>query len=123
MKKSHNKAKHYRFARTRFARQGDIVQDVDDEFYNRADEHINLSNEQMSDEVGRGKVSASFMYSVARFNAYVSATGWDSKQEMIDAKEETLEYFVSEYKKMLEENIDDYIENFETYMGKSESET
>ena len=99
------------------------MQDVDDEFYNRADEHINLSNDQISEDVGRGKVSASFMYSVARFNAYVSATGWDSKQEMIDAKEETLEYFVLEYQNMLEENIDDYIDNFEAYMGKNESET
>jgi hypothetical protein len=28
-----------------------------------------------------------------------------------------LEYFVSEYKKMLDENLDDYIDNFNEYMG------
>ena len=92
------------------------MQDVDDQFYNRADEHIHLSNEQISEDIGHGKVSASFMYSVARFNAYVSACGWNSKKEMLDAKQETLEYFLSEYKKMLEENLDDYIENFDSYM-------
>jgi len=36
---------------------------------------------------------------------------------MLEAKQETLDYFVSEYQKMLEENLDDYIENFEFYMG------
>jgi len=35
---------------------------------------------------------------------------------MAEAKQETLEYFVSEFRKMLEENLDDYIENFESYM-------
>ncbi len=35
---------------------------------------------------------------------------------MKDLKEETIEYFVQEYRKMLPENLDDYIKNFEDYM-------
>lgn len=88
------------------------MQEVDDEFYERADEHINLSNSQVSESIGRGKVSASFMYSVARFNAWISACGWSNSQEMAESKKETIEYFVNEYRKMLEENFDDYIDNF-----------
>ena len=95
------------------------MQEVDDEFYKRADAHIHLSNDQISEKIGKGKVSASNMYATARFNAWVSACGWDSGQEMASAKEETLEYFVTEYKKMLEENLNDYIENFESYMRPS----
>jgi len=56
------------------------------------------------------------MYATARFNAWVSACGWNSSEEMAAAKDETLEYFVAEYRKMLMENLDDYIENFESYM-------
>ena len=96
------------------------MQEVDDEFYDRADAHIHLSNEQISEKVGKGKVSASNMYATARFNAYISACGWDSKEEMEKSKTETLEYFVNEYSKMLEENLDDYIENFDSYMQPSE---
>lgn len=92
------------------------MQEVDDEFYDRADAHIHLSNDQISEDITRGKVSASMMYSVARFNAWVSACGWHSSQEMSESKDETLEYFVTEFRKMLEENLDDYIENFESYM-------
>jgi len=95
------------------------VQEVDETFYERADSHIHLSNDQISESVGKGKVSASNMYATARFNAWVSACGWRSGKEMASAKEETLEYFVAEYRKMLEENLDDYIANFESYMQQS----
>lgn len=92
------------------------MQEVDDEFYQRADAHIHLSNDQITETIGAGKVSASNMYATARFNAWLSACGWHSEQEMAAAKEETLEYFVAEYRKMLDENLDDYIQNFASYM-------
>ncbi len=91
------------------------MNEVDEKFYDRADQHISLSNDQLKNE-SHGKVSASMMYSVARFNAWVSACGWNSGAEMKSGKAETLEYFVNEYRKMLEENLDDYIQNFDKYM-------
>ena len=87
------------------------------QFFERADAHIDLSNEQISDQVECEKVNASTMYATARFNAWVSARGWTSKQEMADAKEETIDYFMAEYRKMLESNVDDYIANFDRYMN------
>ena len=99
------------------------MQKVDDGFYDRADAHIRLSNDQVTEEIGGGKVSASMMYAAARFNSWVSATGWKSGEEMSGAKQETIEYFLAEYRKMLEENLDDYIENFESYMRPNNDET
>ncbi len=93
------------------------MQEVDDEFYERADAHIHLSNDQITEKVSRGKVSASFMYGVARFNSYVTATGWNNRKEFTEGKDEAIEYFVSEYRKMLVENMEDYEENFNKYMG------
>lgn len=92
------------------------MQNIDDKFFDRADKHIHLSNEQISKEVTKGKVSASMMYATARFNSWVSACGWLNAGEMAAAREETIEYFVTEYRKMLEENMDDYIDNFQSYM-------
>ena len=96
------------------------MRDVDDEFYNRADAHIRLSNDQISEKLGRGKVSASMMFSVARFNSWVAACGWNSRDEMREGKKETMDYLVEQYRKMLEENLDDYIENFNKHMQVSE---
>ncbi|MBD0403258.1 DUF3144 domain-containing protein [Flammeovirga sp. EKP202] len=91
------------------------MSNTDDKFYERADAHINLSNSQLK-ETEKGKVSASMMYSVARFNAWVTACGFSKKWEMKEKKEEVLDYFVTQYKIMLEENLDEYIENFDEYM-------
>jgi hypothetical protein len=49
---------------------------VDDGFYDRADSFIHLANDHCAN-MGRGKVSVSFMYGVSRFNAWVSATGFE----------------------------------------------
>ena len=91
------------------------MQNTDDKFYERADAHIQLSNDQISGYVAKGKVSASMMYATARFNSWVSACGWNSAEEMAAAKEETIEYFLTEYRKMLSENMDDYMNNFQSY--------
>ena len=95
------------------------MQNVDDEFYERADEFINLANEKINPAIGRGKVSASFMYGMARFCSYVSATNCDSKEEFISEKNGAIEYFQDQFRKVLEENYDDYIEHYEKYMGDS----
>jgi len=90
--------------------------EIDNKFYDRVDEHIHLSNQQLSKGGSKGEVSAAMMYSVARFNAWISAAGWNNAKELEEAKEKTIEYFVEEYKKKLTENLDDYIRNFDHYM-------
>lgn len=96
------------------------MSETDEKFFKRADEHINLSNEQLSNTSG-GKVSASMMYSVARFNAWISACGFNNSEEMENAKKETIKYFVDEYEKMLTENLEDYIDNFDKFMKPKEN--
>jgi len=92
-----------------------VTTELDDHFFARADAVIQLANEQLG-TIGRGKVSASCMYATARFNAWVSATGFTSQADMRARKAETLDYFVAQYRAMLEDHLDDYAENFEQYM-------
>jgi hypothetical protein len=92
------------------------MKEIDNKFFDRADEHIHLSNSQLT-KASKGEVSASMLYSTSRFNAWVSASDWKNRAEMEAAKNETFEYFVEEYKKMLKENLEDYIINFDTYMN------
>lgn len=90
----------------------------DPTFFDRADSVINLANEQCAD-IGRGKVSASFMYGCARFQAWNAATWVASAAEMQERRDEAIEYFVEQYRVMLAEHLDDYIENFADYVGPS----
>ncbi len=93
-----------------------MTEETDKAFFERADAYITLANEQATN-VSRGKVSASMMFATARFNAWVSASGTESGEELASVKEEAIEYFVSEYRKMLEENLGEYVEHFDKYMS------
>jgi len=91
-----------------------MLKDADDGFYKRADAHIFLSNNQLKD-APLGNVSASMMYGLARFNACVSASGFQSGEQMSAAREEAIKYFMGQYRQMLEEHLDDYIANFDKF--------
>ena len=89
---------------------------VDDGFWDRADAHINLANSACN-SAAAGKVSASLLYAASRFNAFVVASNSPSAADLRDRREEAVEYFTTEFRKMLEENFDDYIEHFEKYVS------
>ncbi|SFX64396.1 MULTISPECIES: DUF3144 domain-containing protein [unclassified Pseudomonas] len=88
----------------------------DQAFYDRADAHIELSNEQIKTHGDLGGVSASMMFGTTRFNAWASAQNFKSDAEMADAREALLKYFCDQYRMMLEDNLDDHINNFSQYM-------
>jgi len=93
----------------------------DKEFYEMADAFIAVANGQ-SGKVEQGKVSAAFLYAAARFNTFLVASASDSAEQFSSRKEDAMEYFVAEYKKMLDEHFSDYTNNFDTYIGNPQYE-
>lgn len=93
-----------------------MTDDTDEKFFNRADAHIHLANEQLAD-VARGKVSASLMFAAARYNAWVSATDLQSSSELQNRRDELVDYFLSQYRSMLEHNFDNYIAQYDAFMN------
>ena len=89
----------------------------DKEFYEMADAHIAIANEQ-GRTINPGKVSATILYSAARFNTFLVASCSDSAEEFASRKEEACDYLMGEYKKMLDEHFADYTENFDKYLGR-----
>jgi len=87
---------------------------IDAAFWERADAVIRLANEQGT-TVPNNNVSASLLYAAARFNAFIVSTGAASAEAMQADKEEAIRYFTDEYRKMLSQNLDDHIANFDTY--------
>lgn len=95
---------------------GESAPRIDDHFYDRADEHIELANGQIDATATRGKVSASMMYAAARFNAWVSATTHGGAEQMRADRDERISFLCDQYRRMLTENYDDYVANFDDYM-------
>ena len=90
---------------------------MDEKFWKRADAYIHVANEQ-SDTAKLGEVNASFTYACARFNAFVITAEAPNAQALKDAKAKALEYFTAEFRKMLEDNLDDHIANYEQYFAR-----
>jgi hypothetical protein len=84
-------------------------------FLQRADAHIALANEQLNESVTQGEVSASFSYGAARYNAWMASTSVETVEDLINGKDEIVEYFLKEYKLALEEHMKNHIDTFGTY--------
>ncbi len=93
-------------------------------FFERADEFIKLANEFSRVEKGseekpaekRGQISAAMLFGTARFNTWVAANNFKDGNEMRDAKEQVMSYVLQQFQMMLEDNYDEYCEQFENYL-------
>ncbi len=93
-------------------------------FFERADQFIKLANEFCSPEQNknakpaerRGQVSASMLFATARFNTWVAANNFKDGEEMRNAKDQVMSYILQQFQMMLEDNYDEYCEQFENYL-------
>jgi hypothetical protein len=93
-------------------------------FFERADQFIKLANDfcrpaiasQAQPTETRGQVSAAMLFAAARFNTWVSANGFADGQQMLAAKDQVMAYLLQQFQAMLEDNYDEYCEQFETYL-------
>ena len=93
-------------------------------FFERADEFIKQANEFCRVEKGsqvkpaemRGQVSAAMLFGTARFNTWVAANTFKDGDEMRDAKQQVMSYILQQFQMMLEDNYDEYCEQFENYL-------
>lgn len=92
-----------------------MSKDTDTTFYDRADEHINLSNSQLETVKSRGRVNASMMYASARFCAWSSTAKYPSAEDLSAGRKEMIGFFVDQFREMLEANFDDHIKHFDKY--------
>jgi hypothetical protein len=85
------------------------------EFWNRVNALINLSNDQC-DAADPNEVGASTMFAATRFNAFIVARTTGSPENMKLERERALEYFTDQFRRMMAENLDDFIQNYEKYL-------
>lgn len=80
-----------------------------------ADSFINLANEHYQQD-GDGKIGYAMLYAAARFNAFIVATTAGDVKDLTNEKDQATDFFSEQYRKMFKENIEDYLENFDTYI-------
>jgi len=93
-------------------------------FFERAKDIIKKDKELCSPQKGQQPnaenlctyVSAAMLFGTARFNTWVAANNFKDGNEMRDAKEQVMSYLLQQFQMMLEDNFDEYCEQFENYL-------
>ncbi|BDM65524.1 hypothetical protein NFHSH190041_29760 [Shewanella sp. NFH-SH190041] len=76
--------------------------------YQLADQFIALANQLVQQEQDVGKVGTALRFAAARFNAFEAAI---KSADLAAEKENALEWFTSEFREMLNDNLEDHIAN------------
>ncbi len=82
-------------------------EELDRKFRALVDEFIDAANARCETE-HKENVGLAMLYAAARFNAFVVASHADDLAGYEGSRDQALEYFGGEYRRMLEENLDDY---------------
>ena len=72
-----------------------------------ADSFIDTANRH-ADDADIGIVNSAFLYGVSRFSAFVVASNAKNLERYEADRDAAVGYFTSEFKRMLEENLDNY---------------
>ena len=84
-----------------------MSEDQNEEVWNVVESFINLANEHAG-KLSPGSVSSALLYAASRFNAFIVAS---NSEDFNEEKEQSIQYFLGQYEKMLRDNMDDYEKN------------
>ncbi len=89
-------------------------QAVNDRYIERVDAFIKQAN-QFAEAEGADSVSSSLLYAATRFSAFNASRKYTQADKLAQDKTEALKYFSDIFRKMFQENMEDYIKNFDNY--------
>lgn len=85
-------------------------------FFQRVDAFINLANSQLGQDSHSGQVGASLLYAATRYSASVASIGFNNSDDFENEKQQIIEFYSKQFKQMLNDNLDDYVKNFDAYV-------
>ena len=86
--------------------------DEEQQFWDLVDGFIGQAN-AACDEAPTSTVSSALLYAAARFNAFIASAEALSAEQLKSQRSGAVDFFNGQYRGMLAENLDDYIDNFE----------
>ena len=87
-------------------------EDDNKKFISMADSFIDLANEHCNNSEN-SLVNASFLYGSARFAAFLTASTSDSKESYEGNMGGAVDYYIEEFRKMLQEHMKQYVSVFQ----------
>ncbi|WP_075188213.1 DUF3144 domain-containing protein [Teredinibacter haidensis] len=89
------------------------------QFWDAVDMFIDTAN-TAAEKCDPGVISSAVVYAAARYCAFNVASFSESRKDFISDTEDSVNHLVQEFRKLLEENMADYGENYKIYMKDEE---
>ncbi|MBU2985258.1 DUF3144 domain-containing protein [Saccharophagus degradans] len=97
----------------------DSSSDTQEQYWNLVEEFIELANKR-TEECDLGAVSQALMYAAARYSAFYLASASESRKDLKEDKDDAIDRFSREFKRLFADSTEDYIENYKIYMRTEE---
>lgn len=85
--------------------QDKLLRELADSFINIANDHAEIQEKNI--------VNTAFLYAASRFSAYVAASSARNLEDFQGKRQQGIEFFTSEFKRMLESNMTNYEKVFQ----------
>ena len=92
---------------------------VDEKFWSAVDDIIELANQKTQyGDMDTASMTEALLNACARYSAFYLALNSEDKDALREDKDAAVSRFVSEFKRLLASNVEDYIEHYKVYITK-----
>jgi len=91
------------------------------QYWKNVEAFIQQANE-LAAEQGMDSVSSGLLFAAARFSAFNAATKYNDAEQLNQDKEEAVKYFTSLFRKMFDENMEEYSQHFDSMIQQKQAD-
>lgn len=84
--------------------------------YDLADSLLERVNQATDDQLDPGDAHQALMFAAARYGAFIVAASSESKEDFQQDKLDARNFYMDQFRQMLNQNMDDYLDNYSDYL-------
>ena len=94
-----------------------LEQEKQNQIYDLVDAMVELANQATDKSLEPGEAHQAMMFAAARYGAFIVAASSESKEDFEQDKLDARNFYMDQFRQLLNENFDDYLANYKTYLG------
>ncbi len=94
-----------------------IEQAKQNQLYDLVDALVELANQATDQDLDPGEAHQAMMFAAARYGAFIVAASSESKDDFEQDKLDARNFYMDQFRQLLNENFDDYLANYNDYLG------
>lgn len=93
-----------------------VSQDKNQQIFDLVDALVERVNQATDDSLTPGDAHQALMFAAARYGAFIVADSSETKADFQQDKLDSRNFYMDQFRQLLNENLDDYLHNFNDYL-------